>query len=379
MSVYLSLGKNKQGDFYHVDSQKSGRGELTCPFCDCPLIAVKGQQKASHFRHDGPTCNESLNEIPQIPAWHHFHLNYSIAVVEALKEGYQADSKSPNVFQHWKSKQGQISHLIHDELFKQDTWTDNLLFTDTSRIILGSLTLHDFSHWMRSALRDRIQALRDGIEEGIKHRAWLDIEAYRQQSLLKASLYLFEYQLDDKSIIHKVGRTQREPAQRLKETVLDLEKATNQSVVKSKILRVVMNSGHVEKYVFYRYSKQLANIGNHTEYLILDKRSSKRLKTEFTKLANNPEPFNINERFIVTGRWKYEEKRLAASKRGIILTQRENGKFGRPKGTTLSSDDFLSKHSDIVACLEHGSSINQTVESTGKGRSTVKRVKATMG
>ncbi|MDD9195847.1 hypothetical protein PVK62_08335 [Aliivibrio sp. S3MY1] len=31
-----------------------------------------------------------------------------------------------------------------------------------------------------------------------------------------------------------------------------------------------------------------------------------------------------------------------------------------------------------MACLEHGSSINQTVESTGKGRSTVKRVKATM-
>ncbi|MHC5780112.1 GIY-YIG nuclease family protein [Aliivibrio fischeri] len=378
MSVYLSFGKNKQGNYYHVDSQKSGKGELLCPFCDCPLIAIKGQHKAKHFRHDGQTCNESLNEIPQIPAWHHFHLNYPIGVVEALKEGYQADSKSPNVFQYWKSKPVQISHLIHDELFKQDTWTDNLVFTDTARVILGSLTLHSFSLWMRSTLRDRIQVLRDGIEEGIRHRAWLEIEAYRQQSLLKASLYLFEYQLDDESIIHKVGRTQREPDQRLKETVLDLEKATNRSVVKSKILRVVANSGYVEKYVFYRYSKQLANIGNHTEYLILDERSSKRLKSEFTKLSNNLEPFNKNERFIVTGRWKYEEKRLAASKRGIILTQRENGKFGRPKGTTLSNNDFLLKHSDIVACLEAGSSINQTVKSTGKGRSTVKRVKATM-
>ncbi|WP_039991803.1 GIY-YIG nuclease family protein, partial [Vibrio azureus] len=67
------------------------------------------------------------------------------------------------------------------------------------------------------------------------------------------SLYLFEYQLGDGSIIHKVGRTSRQPEQRLKETVQDLEKATDQSVVKSKILRVVANCGHVEQYVFHRY------------------------------------------------------------------------------------------------------------------------------
>ncbi|HFQ5066053.1 TPA: hypothetical protein ACGUVR_004652 [Vibrio vulnificus] len=84
------------------------------------------------------------------------------------------------------------------------------------------------------------------------------------------------------------------------------------------------------------------------------------------------------ERFIVTGRWKYEEKRLAASKRGIEITQRESGKFGRPKGTTVSTDDYLVKHSDIVTSLERDRSINQTAEFTAKGRSTVKRVKAAM-
>ena len=68
MSVYLSLGKDAQGNFHHIESQKSGKGELACPFCRCPLIAVKGKTKAAHFRHDGETCNESLNEIPQIPA-----------------------------------------------------------------------------------------------------------------------------------------------------------------------------------------------------------------------------------------------------------------------------------------------------------------------
>ncbi|MHA7590270.1 hypothetical protein [Vibrio harveyi] len=104
----------------------------------------------------------------------------------------------------------------------------------------------------------------------------------------------------------------------------------------------------------------------------------KQLKAEFTKLTNNLAPLNKAERFIVTGRWKYEEKRLAASKRGIELTQHERGKFGRPKGSTVSTNDFLVKHSDIVTSLERGCSINQNAEFTGKGRSTVKRVKAAM-
>lgn len=375
MSVYLSLGKDNLGNFHHIDVQKSGKGKLVCPFCSCPLIAVKGKQKASHFRHNGVTCNESLNEIPQIPAWHHFHLNYPLEIIDALKDGYQADSKSPNVFQHWKSGIHRFPRTMRDELFELDNWTDNLVFTDTSRVILGSLTLQGFSKWMRETLQLRIQTLRDAIEQGTKHRAWLQIEAHRQQSILKTSLYLFEYQLDDKSIIYKVGRTSREAEQRLKETVLDLEKATGKEVVKSTVLRKVANSGHIEKYLFHRYNNQLAYIGSHTEYLVLDGKSLKRLKSEFTKLANNLDPFNKAERFIVTGRWRYEEKRLAASKRGIELTQRESGKFGRPKGSTVSTEDFLTKHSDIVASLECGRSINQTADYTGKGRSTVKRVR----
>lgn len=378
MSVYLSLGKDTQGNFHHINSQKSGKGDLTCPFCHCPLIAVKGKTKAAHFRHDGETCNESLNELSQIPAWHHFHLNYSLEIIAALKDGYQANSKSPNVFQHWKSGLHQFTRTAQQELFSRDDWTGNLIFTDTARIILGNLPLLGFSHWMRNTLQMRIHTLRETITQGTRHRAWLEIEAHRQQAILRASLYLFEFRLEDNCIIHKVGRTTREPEQRLKETVFDLEKATDKAVIKSTVLRKVANCGYVEKYVFHRYNNQLANIGSHTEYLILDAKSLKRLKAEFTKLTNNNVPFNKAERFIVTGRWKYEEKRLAASKRGIELTQRENGKFGRPKGSMVSTDEFLMKHSDIVTSLEQGSSINQTAEFTGKGRSTVKRVKTAM-
>ncbi|EPC9273237.1 GIY-YIG nuclease family protein [Vibrio vulnificus] len=152
---------------------------------------------------------------------------------------------------------------------------------------------------MRNSLQMRVHTLREAIEQGTRHRAWLEIEAHRQQAILKASLYLFEYQLEDNSVIHKVGRTSREPEQRLKETVLDLEKATGKTVVKSTVLRKVANSGHVEKYVFHRYNNRLANIGSHTEYLVLDDKSLKRLKAEFTKLTNNLEPFKRNDLLLL--------------------------------------------------------------------------------
>lgn len=378
MPVYLSLGKDAQGHFHHIASQGSGKGCLTCPFCHCPLIAVKGKTKTAHFRHDGKPCKESLNEIPKIPAWHHFHLNYSLDIIDALKNGYKADSKSPNVFQHRKSRLHRFSYTDKHELFIHDDWTDNLIFTDTARIILGSLTLLGFNQWMRNTFQARIRTLREAVKQKVQHHAWLEIEAHRQQSILKASLYLFEYQLEDNNIIHKVGRTTRDLEQRLKETSLDLEKATGKAAIKSAVLRKVENCGHVERYVFHRYNNQLANIGSHKEYLILDSKSLKRLKAEFTKLANNIEPFNKAERFIVTGRWKYEEKRLAASKRGIKLTQRENGNFGRPKGSITRVDDFLKKHSDIVTCINQEWSINQTAKFTNKGHSTVKRVKSAM-
>ncbi|HDY8067707.1 TPA: GIY-YIG nuclease family protein, partial [Vibrio vulnificus] len=114
-------------------------------------------------------------------------------------------------FQHWKSGLHRFPRSAKEELFSRDDWTDNLIFTDTARTILGSLPLLGFSQWMRNALQMRVHTLREAIEQGTRHRAWLEIEAHRQQAILKASLYLFEYQLEDNSVIHKVGRTSREP------------------------------------------------------------------------------------------------------------------------------------------------------------------------
>lgn len=60
---------------------------------------------------------------------------------------------------------------------------------------------------------------------------------------------------------------------------------------------------------------------------------------------------------------------------GLAEARRKGRKLGRPKGTTESLEDFLAKHRDIVRQLRGGQSVRNTAKITGKGTSTVQRVK----
>jgi len=50
-------------------------------------------------------------------------------------------------------------------------------------------------------------------------------------------------------------------------------------------------------------------------------------------------------------------------------------KMGRPKESGYTSDQILQKHKDIVDLLLNNSSIRASAKKTGKGISTVQRVK----
>ena len=56
-----------------------------------------------------------------------------------------------------------------------------------------------------------------------------------------------------------------------------------------------------------------------------------------------------------------------AKKRGVYM--------GRKKGTAEDRDQFISKHKDIVNCLKSDMSLNKIVETTGKSKPTVIKVK----
>jgi DNA invertase Pin-like site-specific DNA recombinase len=59
-----------------------------------------------------------------------------------------------------------------------------------------------------------------------------------------------------------------------------------------------------------------------------------------------------------------------ARKRGVVL--------GWRKGTTLTRDQFLQKHKDILRQLKAGHSVRNVAKIVGKGISTVQRVKAAL-
>lgn len=65
-------------------------------------------------------------------------------------------------------------------------------------------------------------------------------------------------------------------------------------------------------------------------------------------------------------------------KSGLDNARAKGVKLGRPKGTTTPRAELLQKHRDIVKQLRAGQSIRNTAKITGKGVSTVQRVKRAM-
>ncbi len=61
-------------------------------------------------------------------------------------------------------------------------------------------------------------------------------------------------------------------------------------------------------------------------------------------------------------------------KSGLALARKRGVLLGRRKGTTLSSEQFLQKHRDIVRQLKAGQSVRNAAKITAKGISTVQRV-----
>jgi DNA invertase Pin-like site-specific DNA recombinase len=60
---------------------------------------------------------------------------------------------------------------------------------------------------------------------------------------------------------------------------------------------------------------------------------------------------------------------------GLAEARRKGVKLGRPLGTTLGREVILEKHRDIVRQLKAGHSVRHAAKITGKGISTVQRVK----
>lgn len=63
---------------------------------------------------------------------------------------------------------------------------------------------------------------------------------------------------------------------------------------------------------------------------------------------------------------------------GLVEARRKGSTLGRPQGSTVSTAEFLAKHKDIQRLLKAGQSVRNTAKISGKGASTVQRVKAAL-
>ena len=63
---------------------------------------------------------------------------------------------------------------------------------------------------------------------------------------------------------------------------------------------------------------------------------------------------------------------------GLAEARRKGVRLGRPKGTTLAREEFIQKHKDIVRLLNGRQSVRNAAKLSGKGASTVQRVKLAM-
>jgi DNA invertase Pin-like site-specific DNA recombinase len=61
---------------------------------------------------------------------------------------------------------------------------------------------------------------------------------------------------------------------------------------------------------------------------------------------------------------------------GLAEARRKGVTLGRPAGTTATPAAFLEAHKDVVKLLKAGQSIRNAAKISGKGISTVQRVKA---
>ena len=60
---------------------------------------------------------------------------------------------------------------------------------------------------------------------------------------------------------------------------------------------------------------------------------------------------------------------------GLAQARRDGKKLGRPAGSAVDRAEFLKTHADIARQLRLGQSVRNTAKITGKGASTVQRVK----
>lgn len=304
----LTLGKDPCGSLVSIDTQWSGKGLLVCPFCDRPLVAVRGRLKIHHFRHDGATCRESKLANPLVPGWDHFHLSFPPSVIAEL-----IDQKSKRYYPTFQSANhfALARRLERYKVFDRGYLGCEVL-TETAQVVPGLLSLRKFDQWFRNRLKQCIDDRRYLVVYAQLLPMHLALEATRQGQIFSATLCLLELKTADGGTFYKIGRTRRPVSQRLAEVIRDMALA-HQVVVSGKILKEIHQAGYIEKYALWRYRASDLEIGRYQEYLQLQPADLRKLKSDLTRFANERLPLSELESALAAGTVLLEQPDAAES------------------------------------------------------------------
>jgi DNA invertase Pin-like site-specific DNA recombinase len=148
--------------------------------------------------------------------------------------------------------------------------------------------------------------------------------------------------------------------------------------------RVLASNGEIRKVMVHEVSR-LARRNSEAHKFVEDMEilgvslywHAQRIETLLTSGKRNPAA-SIMFSLLAEMARNERETLVERINSGLAKARRDGRTLGRPKGSTLKKADFLANHKDAQKLLRAGQSIRNTAKITGKGVSTVQRVKAAM-
>lgn len=380
--MFLEYGIDDSGGLIRIDQVARGRTPLKCPYCGVPLLAKKGDIKAPHFAHDGPTCAASISGNAALPAFDKFDLHIPGRVLDDLRRFVSDDDYG---VRHWKLREYDLARPGYKGDFE---------LTHKGKIPLGQLSLKLFEEYQQAAFRDRHEALEDearalrsnGAEASEIQKALTDLRLYRAQwrRLLQSTLYFIEVTHTSSNWgapFYKIGVTTRDLAARLVEIQQDLK--PHLGPVSLKVLDTWPYRGSIEFYFKHRYQKHQRRLGPLTEYFLF-KDIKPVLSYDLRRLPERT--LSAFESDLLAGRGAQleqeieaeaiEQRRRARIAEGLQRAQAKGRAIGRPKGQE-DLTAFLSKPSSlaVIAALTAGLSVREAARETGMSTATIQKVK----
>jgi hypothetical protein len=390
--MWLEYGIDPDGEMIFIESRRSGKTDLKCPYCGGALTAKKGAIKNHHFAHTDETCRavRSGRDIA-IPFLAGFDRHLSSSELSALIDFH----KTGRLNRDFKDKLARKDFIIQTANYR---WKlDNL-----GEIACGVMPLDRFSNFQSLAIVAKLKKLETRVTQADDENSidlpdlLTDLKLYKNhvKRILCQTLYYLKI-VSDLNTIYKIGVTTREIAERIDEIEPELKEALG-SKINIETIGLWENHGGLERYFIYKYQKHRCQSIKFTEYFEVPSNIAPAVLRDLRRLSIRN--FRKKEREILDGisskieteielkieneRQKAiaEEKRQqrsSAIKTGMQRAKNWGTHTGRPTGSNDSIEQFLNKPSSmaIIEALERGLSVRAAAQSAGVSPNTVQKVK----